>query len=86
MRAQRLFKMNVARLVEGTDQPAGVGNGALHRGAVARIGAQISRAQIMRREHRRAAGEIEDQVAGRGGAVARRPEQSLAREEGSGSA
>ena len=77
MGAERFLEMNEARLVEGADQAAGVRDRALDRGPVARIGAQIARTQFMRGKQRRAAGEIEDQVAGRGGAVARRPEHEL---------
>ena len=77
MRAERLLEMDEARLVEGADQIAGVRDRALDRGAVARIGAQISGAQFMRGKQRRAAGEIEDQIAGRGRAVARGPEHEL---------
>src|ERR1700720_2947070 len=38
----------------------------------------------MRGEHRNAAAEIEDQIAGRGRAVARRPEQELGSRGGQG--
>ena len=48
--------MNKARLVESADQTAGIRNRALDGGAVARIGAQISRTQFMRGKQRRAAG------------------------------
>ena len=77
MGAERLLKMNKARLVERADQTAGIRDRAFDRGAVARIGAQISRTQFMRGKQRHAAAEIEDQVAGRGRAVARRPEHEL---------
>ena len=77
MGAERFFEVNKARLVEGADQAAGIRNRAFHGGAVARIGAQISRTQFMRGEHRGTAAEIEDQVAGRGRAIARRPEHEL---------
>ena len=74
MGAERFLEMNEARLVECADQSAGFRDRALDRGAVARIGAQISRTQFMRGEQRNAAAEIEDQIAGRGCAVARRSE------------
>jgi len=49
MGAQRVFELNEARLVERADQ-APASAIALHRGAVAGIGAQISRAQFRRGE------------------------------------
>ena len=55
MGAQRCLELDEARLVESADQAAGIGDGALDRGAVARIGAQISRPQFMRGKQRRAA-------------------------------
>ena len=77
MRAERLFEVNKARLVECSDQAAGIGDRAFDRGAVARIGPQISRTQFMRGKHRYAAAEIENQIAGRGRAIARRSEHQL---------
>ena len=77
MGAERLLELDEARLVEGADQVAGVRDRALDGGAVARIGAQISRPQFVRGKQRRAAAEIEDQIAGRGRAIARRPEHEL---------
>ena len=50
MGAERPFKVNEARLVEGADQAASIGDRAFDRGAVARVGAQISRTQFMRGE------------------------------------
>ena len=50
MGAERLFKVNKARLVEGADQAAGIRDRAFDSGAVARVGAQISRTQFVRRE------------------------------------
>ncbi len=55
MGAERLFEVNKARLVEGADQTARIGDRAFDRSPVARIGAQISRTQFMRRKHRGAA-------------------------------
>src|SRR6202022_3548095 len=75
--AQRFFKVNKSRLVEGAYQTARVRDRAFDSGPVARIGAQISRTQFMRGKHRDAAAEIEDQIAGRNCAVARRSEQEL---------
>ena len=71
------FEIDEARLVEGADERAGIRNRALDGGLVARIGAQIAGAQFMRGKQRHAAREIEDQIAGRGRAVARRPEHEL---------
>ena len=48
MGAQRLLELNEARLVESADQLTRIGDRALDRGAVARIGAKISRTQFMR--------------------------------------
>src|SRR5947209_6344579 len=77
MGAERFLKVNEARLVECADQAGGVRDRAFHRGAVARISAQISRSQFMRRKQRKPAAEIEDQVAGGGRAIARRPKYQL---------
>ena len=55
MGAQRCLELDEARLVEGADQRSGIRDRALDGGAVARIGAQISRTQFMRRQQRRAA-------------------------------
>ena len=63
---------------------AGIRNRALDGGLVARIGAQIAGAQFMRGKQRSAAGEIEDQIAGRGRAVARRPEHEFRARGGRG--
>src|SRR6202022_518000 len=75
--AQRFFKVNKSRLVEGAYQTARVRDLSFDSGPVPRIGAQISRTQFVRGEHRSAAAEIENQIAGRNCAVARRPEQEL---------
>src|SRR5260370_35164738 len=77
MGAERLLKVNKARLVERAHQTARIRDRALDGGPVARIGPQISRTQFMRGEHRNAAAEIEDQVAGRNCAIARWPEHEL---------
>jgi len=52
MGAERLFEVNKARLVEGADQTACIRDRAFDGGAVAWIGAQISRTQLVRREER----------------------------------
>ena len=44
MGAKLRFEVNEARLVEGADKRAGIRNRTLDGGAVARIGAQVSRA------------------------------------------
>ena len=77
VRAERFLEIDEARLVEGADEAAGVRDRALDGSLVARIGAQIARAQIMRGEQGIAARQIEDQIAGRGCAVARRSEHKL---------
>src|SRR5438445_11975603 len=84
MRAERRLEIDKARLVEGADQSAGIRNRTLDGGLVARIGAQITRAQFMRRKQRHAAREIKDQIAGRSGAVARRPEHEFCARGGGG--
>ena len=86
MRAEILGEGDVARLVEGADEIARLQHGAQHRGRIARIGAQIAVAQIGRGEQRRAAGEIEHQIAARHRAVARCAEASAPREDGAGAA
>jgi hypothetical protein len=68
------MEVDVAWLVELADQ---VGQGEqrpLHRRGIAGIGPEIAVALRMRREQRRAAGKVEDQVAFAGDAVARPPE------------
>jgi hypothetical protein len=77
MGAERGVEIDEARLVKGAHQIAGIRDRAFDRGAIARIGTQISRTQLMRGKQRRAAVEIEDQIAGRGRAVARRSEHQL---------
>ena len=74
MRAQVFGEGDVARLVEGADQVAGLEHRAQHRGGIGGIGAQIAVAQIVRREQRHAARQIQNDVARRHGAVARRSE------------
>src|SRR6476646_8862297 len=69
--------MDEARLVKGADQTAGARDRALDCRLVARIGAQVTGAQFMRGKQGIATGEIEEQIAGRGCVVARRPEHEL---------
>ena len=63
MRAEILGEGDVARLVEGADEVARLEHRLEHGGAVAGIGAQIAVAQIGRGEQRRAAGQVEHDVA-----------------------
>ena len=84
MRAERRLEIDKARLVEGADEPAGICNRALDSRLVARIGAQIAGTQFMRGKQRHAAREIEDQIAGGSGAVARRPEHEFCARGGGG--
>ena len=72
MSAEILGEGDVAGLVEGTDEIACLEHGAKHGRRIAGIGPQIAVAQIGGGEQRRAAGEIEHQIAARHRAVARR--------------
>ena len=72
MRAQILGKCDVARLVECAGEIARLEHRAQHRGRIARIGAQITLAQVGGGKQRRAAREVEHDVAARRRAVARR--------------
>ena len=74
MRAQVLGEFDVARLVERAGEIGGTHDGAQHRGGIVRVGAHITIAQIVCGEERRAAREVEHDVAARGGAVAARTE------------
>ncbi len=69
MRAEVLGEGDVARLVEGADEVARLEHRLEHRGRVAGIGAQIAVAQIGGGEQRRAAREVEHEVAVRHRAV-----------------
>ena len=71
MRAQVFGEINVARLVEGAGEIARLEHRAQHRSRIARIGAQITVAQIGGRKQRRAAGKINQYVAARHRAIAR---------------
>ena len=77
-------KVDVARLVEGADEIARLQHGAEHGSRVAGIGAQIAVAQVGGGKQRRAAGQIEHQIALRLRAVARRPECQRAARRGRG--
>ena len=74
MRAEVFGEGDVARLVEGAGEVARLEHGTQHGGRIFRVGAQIAVAQIVRGKQRRAAGEVEDEVAARHRAVARHPE------------
>ena len=78
MRAQRSVVGDVTRLLEGADEVARPEDRLQHRGGIAGIGAQIAVAQIGGGEQRRAAGQVENDVAARFCAIARRPEQQRA--------
>src|SRR5207247_2432935 len=78
VRAQLLGKSDVTRLVEAADEVACLEDRAQHRSRIARIGAQITVAQIVRREQRSAAGQINDQIAMRDGSLLRRAERQCA--------
>ena len=65
MRAQVLAEIDVARLVEVADEIARLEHGAQDRRRIAGIGAQIAVAQIGGRKQRRAAGQIDQDVAAR---------------------
>ena len=74
MGAQALGEGDEARLVELADEVRGLEQEPLHRRRVARVGPQVAGSQLVRREQGRAAGEIQDEVAGRGRPIARRAE------------
>ena len=78
MRAQILGERNVARLVECADEIARLEYRAQDGGGIARIGAQVSVAQIGGWEQRRAARKVNDNVAARRRAIARRSKGELA--------
>src|SRR6266849_6671614 len=70
MGAEFRGEIDVSRLVEASDEIARLEHGAQHRRRLARIGAQLAVAQVMRREKWRASRHIEQQVATRGQTVA----------------
>src|SRR5438552_100486 len=74
MGAQRRGKIDVARLVELADEVDQIEQRALHRRRIAGVGSEIAVAALRRREQRRSTRQVEDQVAARGRAVARRVE------------
>ena len=84
MRAQSFGEADEFRLVEGADEVRGLEDQALDGRGVARIGAEIAAPQLVRRKQREIARQIEDEVAGRGRAVARRPEHEALARRGSG--
>src|SRR5947207_15336244 len=63
-------EVNVFRLIKPSDQIARLQYRAQHCRRIARIGAQIAIAQIMRGKQRRAAGKIEYEIAARRRAIA----------------
>ena len=77
MCAQILGKIDVARLVEGAGEIARLEHGAQHRRRIARIGAQIAVAQVGSGKQRRAARQVEHDVAARRRAVARWPKRQF---------
>ena len=77
MGAQMLGEFDIARLVERAGEVGGAHDRAQHRGRIAGIGAQVAVAQIVRREQRCAAGQIQDDIAARRGAVAPGAEREL---------
>ena len=71
MGAEFAVEVDEAGLVELTDEVGGGHHHSLHRGRVARVGAQIAAAQLVRGKERGASGQVEDEVAGRSGPVPR---------------
>ena len=71
MGAQAVGELDEFRLVEGADQLHGVEDDALDGGPVARVGAKVAAAQLVGGKERSLAGQIDDDVAGGAGAVAR---------------
>src|SRR3546814_4620239 len=65
------FVLDVAWLLEFADHVGKVEERTLHRSRIGRIRVEITVALLRRREERRAAGQVEDEVALRSGAVAR---------------
>src|SRR6185437_15397153 len=72
MRAQLDVEIDVTRLFELADQVGEREQSRLHRGGILGIGPQIAVAPLAAGEQRRAAAEIENQVAAGLGAIARR--------------
>ena len=72
------MKGDVARLVKLADEGGGRERRARDGRRVARIGPQVAVAQIVGREQRQAAREVEEKIAPRGRPVARRPEDEPA--------
>ena len=70
MGTEQFVELDVARLVEGTDQVPGVPYHFFDRGAVTRVGTQIARPQLMRGKQRQAAAQIQQDIAGRNRSVA----------------
>ena len=72
MGAQRRVEGDIARLLEGADEIARLQYGLQHRGWIAGIGAQIAVAQVGCGKQRRSTGKIENDIAARPCAIARR--------------
>ena len=77
MRAQIGVEIDVARLVERAAQIARLEDSAQHRRRIGRVGAQITVAQVGGREQRRVTRQIDQDIAARHRAVARRSEDKF---------
>src|ERR1700742_4748557 len=62
-------EIDIFRLVEVADKVARLKYCTQHRGRISRIDAEITVAQVVRREERRSSGQIKDDVAARSQAV-----------------
>ena len=78
MRAERLVEADIERLLEGADRLAGLEHRRRDGVGIAGVGAQIALPLLRRREQRRPAGEVEDQVAFGSRAVARAGQREFA--------
>src|SRR5690606_5769596 len=80
VRADLLVVADVDRLLEFADQIGGGEGGLLHGDRIRRISAEVTVSPFTRREEGRVAGQVEDDVAFAGDAVAREVEpEALAR-------
>jgi hypothetical protein len=66
--------LDIARLVEGADEMGGVHHRPRHRRRMGGIGTEVARAQLVAREERPGAAQVEDDVGLRGRAIGRRAE------------
>ena len=78
MRAEAFGEGDIARLVERAGEIARFQDSAQQGGGIAGIGTEIAVAKIRRGKQRRPAGEIENEIAARRGAVAGLPERESA--------